>query len=88
MVKRQKKHENKDEYFSTDVELNPSRPGRPARVFSSEEERRMFMKQRKKEINRRYKDKMMDEASQGQAERYTAFKNCKQQQKARRYGNS
>jgi hypothetical protein len=87
MVKRQKKHENKDEYFSTDVELNPSRPGRPARVFSSEEERRMFVQQRKKEINRRYTDKMMDEASQGQAERYTAFKNCKQQQKARRYGN-
>jgi hypothetical protein len=55
MVKRQKKHENKDEYFSTDVELNPCRPGRPARVFSSEEERRMFMKQRKKEIDRRYK---------------------------------
>ena len=79
MVKRQKKHENKDEYVSTDVELNPSRVGRPARVFSSEEERRMFMKQRKKEINRRYKDKMMDEASQGQAERYTAFKNRKQQ---------
>jgi hypothetical protein len=55
MVKRQKKHENKDEYVSTDGELNPSRPGRPARVFSSEEERRMFMKQRKKEIDRRYK---------------------------------
>ena len=55
MVKRQKKHENKDEYFSTDVELNPSRPGRPAQVFSSEEERRMLMKQRKKEIDRRYK---------------------------------
>lgn len=55
MVKRQKKHENKDEYFSTEVELNPYRPGRPARVFSSEEERRMFMKQRKKEIDRRYK---------------------------------
>jgi hypothetical protein len=79
MVKRQKKHENKDEYFSTDVELNPYRPGRPARVFSSEEERRMFMKQRKKEIDRRYKEKMKDEASQGQAERYTAFKNRKQQ---------
>jgi hypothetical protein len=30
---------------------------------------------------------MKDEASQGQAERYTAFKNRKQQQKARRYGN-
>ena len=69
MVKRQKKHENKDEYVSTDVELNPSRVGRPARMFSSEEERRMFVKQRKKEINRRYKDKMMEEASQGQAER-------------------
>ena len=55
MVKRQKKHENKHEYFSTDAELNPYRPGRPARVFSSEEERRMFMKQRKKEIDRRYK---------------------------------
>jgi hypothetical protein len=79
MVKRQKKHENKDEYFSTEVELNPCRPGRPARVFSSEEERRMFMKQRKKEIDRRYKEKMKDEASQGQAERYTAFKNRKQQ---------
>jgi hypothetical protein len=48
-------------------------------VFSSEEERRMFMKQRKKEIDRRYKEKMKDEASQGQAERYTAFKNRKQQ---------
>ena len=56
MVKRQRtKHENKDEYFSTDKDVNPYRPGRPARVFSSEEERRMFMKQRKKEIDRRYK---------------------------------
>ena len=77
MVK-QKKHENKDEYVSTDVELNPSRPGRPARVFSSEEERRIFRQQRKKDANRRYKEKMKDEASQGQAERYTAFKNRKQ----------
>ena len=55
MVKQQKKHDKKDEYVSTDVELKPFRPGRPARVFSSEEERRMFMKQRKKEIDRRYK---------------------------------
>ncbi len=45
MVKQRKRNDNKDEYFSKDVELNPYRPGRPARVFSSEEERRMFMKQ-------------------------------------------
>ena len=55
MVKQRKRNDNKGEYVSTDVELNPSRLGRPAWVFSSEEERRMFMKQRKKEIDRRYK---------------------------------
>ena len=87
MVKRQKKHENNDEYFSTEVELNPYRPGRPARVFSSEEERLRFRKQRKKEIDRRYKDKLKEEAEQGNLERFTAYKNCKQRQKARRYGN-
>ena len=86
MVK-QKKPENKDEYFSTDVKLNPFRPGRPARVFSSEEERIVFRKQMKKDADRRYKDKLKAEAEQGNAERYAAFKNRKQQQKARRYGN-
>jgi predicted ArsR family transcriptional regulator len=87
MVKQRKRNDNKDEYFSTDVELNPCRPGRPARVFSSEEERSVFRKQMKKDADRRYKDKLKAEAEQGNAERYAAFKNRKQQQKARRYGN-
>ena len=78
MVKQRKRHENKDEYFSTDVELNPNRAGRPARVFSSEEERLGFRKQRKKEIDRRYKDKLKEDAEQGNLERFTAYKNCKQ----------
>ena len=79
MVKRQKKHENKDEYFSTDVELNLFRPGRPARVFSSEEERRVFRQQRIKNVDLRYKNKLTAQAEQGKSERYTAFKNRKQQ---------
>ena len=87
MVKQRKRNDNKDEYFSTDVELNPCRPGRPARVFSSEEERSVFRKQMKKDADRRYKDKLKAEAEQGNAERYAAFKNRKHLQKARRYGN-
>ncbi len=78
MVKQQKKHKNKDEYFSTDVELFPSRPGRPARVFSREEERLRVRQQRKKEINRRYKVNLKEEAKKGNLERFTSFKNCKQ----------
>ncbi len=77
MVKQRKKHENKNKYFSTDAELNPYRPGRPARVFSSEEERLVFRQQRKKDADRRCKIKMKAEAEQGNGELYTAFKNRK-----------
>ena len=38
-------------------------------------------------MHRRYKDKLKAEAEQGNAQRYAAFKNRKQQQKARRFGN-
>ncbi len=78
MVKQRKRNDNKDEFISIDVELKPSRPGRPPWVFGSEEERLGFRKQRKKEINRRYKDKLKEEAEQGNLERFAAYKNCKQ----------
>ena len=76
MVKR-RSVTNKQEFFSSDKDLNSHRPGRPRLAFKSEEERVAHQQHLKAERNRRYKAKLKQEQLDGKGQRLQAYKDRK-----------
>ena len=64
-----------------------NRPGRPKLAFKSSEDRVSHQKHLKAERDRRYKAKLKQEKLDGKGQRLQAYKDCRNRQKARRFGN-
>jgi len=86
MVKR-RSVTNKQEFFSSDKDLNSHRPGRPRLAFESSAERTLHQQHLKAERNRRYKAKLQQEKLDGKGQRLQAYKDRRNLQKTRRFGN-